>query len=97
MRHNGSEPLSDCHLRLAFLVTFSILLGAGAVWMGLFVWLLEADSATLNAVADWISPERISGWAFYLLVSAICFVLFAKRFITPPRESGHIDGDHPQK
>lgn len=71
---------------LAFLVTFCVLLGAGAVWMGLFVWLLEADSATLNAVAEWVSPEAISGWVFYLLLSIACFIPVARRFLARTRE-----------
>jgi len=64
--------------------------------MTLFVWFLDADSATLNLVAGWISPERISGWVFYLLLSALCFVLLAKRFIAPTREGGKSNGDAPR-
>jgi len=64
--------------------------------MALFVWFLDADSAALNAVAAWISPERISGWVFYLSLSALCFVILAKRFIAPTREGGRSDGDAPR-
>jgi len=64
---------------LAFLVTFCVLLGAGALWMGLFVWFDEAPSAALNALAAWLSPERVSGWIFYIALSALCFVPFLKR------------------
>lgn len=54
--------------------------------MALFVWLLEADSATLNGVAEWISPEAISGWVFYLLLSIACFIPVARRFLARTRE-----------
>ena len=82
-----SRPFAGRLRRLAFLVTFSVLLGASAIWMGLFAWLVEADSASLNAIAQWISPEQISGWVFYLLLSIVCFVPVAKRFLGRARES----------
>jgi hypothetical protein len=69
---------------LAFLITFSVLLGAALLWMALFVGLGELDSALLNAIADWLSPERVSGWVFYFLLSALCFVPFARRFLRKP-------------
>lgn len=84
-----------CHaltIAVAFLVTFCVLLGAGAVWMALFVWLLEADSATLNGVAEWISPEAISGWVFYLLLSIACFIPVARRFLARTREPREGEG-----
>jgi len=87
--HNGGEPRTGAARasdRLAFLTTFSVLLGAGAVWMGLFVWLVDADSARLNVIAGWISPERISGWVFYFLLSIVFFVPVAKRFLGHTRE-----------
>jgi hypothetical protein len=73
-----------------------VLLGAGAVGMGVFVWFLEADSTTLNAIADWLSPERISGWAFDLVLSAVGFVILAQRFVAPTRERRKIDADAPR-
>jgi hypothetical protein len=71
---------------LAFLITFSVLLGVGLFWMGLFAWLTDADSAALNAIADWLSPERASGWVFYLLVSLACFLPLARRYIRKARD-----------
>jgi hypothetical protein len=71
---------------LAFLITFSVLLGVGLFWMGLFTWFSEADNAALNAIADWLSPERVSGWMFYLLVSLACFVPLARRYIKKGRK-----------
>jgi len=72
---------------LAFLITFSVLLGTGLLWMGLFLWFSEADSAALNALADWLSPERVSGWVFYLLGSLACFGPFARHYLR--RRSKH--------
>jgi hypothetical protein len=77
---------------LAFLITFSVLLGVGLFWMGLFTWFSETDSAVLNAVADWLSPERVSGWMFYLLISFACFVPLARRYVMKTRDaSGESD------
>jgi hypothetical protein len=67
--------------RLAFLITFSVMLGAAMLWTALFVGLSEVDSALLNAIAQWLSPERVSGWLFYFMLSALCFVPFARRFL----------------
>jgi len=72
---------------LAFLITFSVLLGVGLFWMGLFMWFSEADSATLNAIADWLSPERVSGWTFYLVASLACFLPLARRYIRKTRDT----------
>ena len=47
---------------MAFLITFSVLLSSGILWMALFVWFREIDSTTLDAIAEWLSPERVSGW-----------------------------------
>ena len=63
---------------MAFLITFSVLLGVGLLWMGLFMWLGEADSAALNAIADWLSPQSVSGWIFYILLSSACFLPFRR-------------------
>jgi len=76
---------------MAFLITFSVLLGAGILWMALFVGLGQAESTVLNAIAEWLSPERISGWIFYLAVSAIAFIPLARRYLDP--RSGRPD-DH---
>jgi hypothetical protein len=72
--------------RLAFLITFSVLIGAGALWMALFVGFSESDSGTLNAIAEWLSPEHIVGWIFYLALSAITFVPLARRFLGGTRD-----------
>lgn len=72
---------------MAFLITFSVLLGVGLFWMGLFTWFSEADSAPLNTVAEWLSPERFSGWMFYLFVSLACFLPLARRYITKTRDT----------
>ena len=69
------DPAGHC---LAFLITFSALLGVGLLWMGLFMWFGEADSATLNAIADWLSPQSLSGWIFYILLSSACFLPFRR-------------------
>lgn len=80
---------------MAFLVTFSVLLGAGMLWMALFVGLGEADNTILNRLAEWLSPERVSGWIFYLALSAICYLPLARRFLlrkrTRPPQSGDSD------
>ena len=79
--------------RMAFLITFSVLLGAGILWMALFVGLGEAESTVLNAIAEWLSPERISGWIFYLALSVIGFVPLARRYLgpRPDRSDDHDD------
>ena len=58
---------------MAFLLSFSALLLASLIWMGLFVWLDGADSAALNASAAWLSPDSVSGWVFYLVLIVVCF------------------------
>jgi hypothetical protein len=58
---------------MAFLVTFSALLIAGIVWMGLFMWLDGANSAPLNVAAAWLSPDGVLGWLFYLALAFACF------------------------
>ena len=73
---------------MAFLITFSVLLGDGLVWMGLFAWADQADSATLNAIAEWLSPQHVSGWIFYLALCAACYVPLARRFLRPREGSG---------
>jgi hypothetical protein len=35
----------------------------------------------LSTIAEWISPERISGWVFYLAICAIGFMPIARRFL----------------
>ena len=66
---------------MAFLVTFSVLLGGAMIWLGLFAWLSEVDNEMLRTIAEWMSPERVSGWIFYLAICAIGFVPIAKRFL----------------
>jgi len=66
---------------LAFLITFTVLLVDGLLWMGLFVLADEADSPALNAVAQWLSPQHVSGWIFYLALCVACYVPLAKRFL----------------
>ena len=66
---------------MAFLITFSVLLGGAVIWLGLFAWLIELHNEMLRTIAEWISPERISGWIFYLAICAIGFVPIARRFL----------------
>jgi hypothetical protein len=66
---------------VAFLITFSVLMVDGLVWMGLFLWTSEADSAAANAIAEWLSPQRVSGWIFYLALCVACYVPLARRFL----------------
>jgi len=49
--------------------------------MGLFVALRESYNTTLNAIADWLSPEQVSGWLLYLAACAACLVPLFKRFL----------------
>ena len=69
--------------QVAFLITFSVLLIDGLVWMGLFVLADQADDPTLNAIAGWLSPQHVPGWIFYLALCAACFVPLARRFLRP--------------
>jgi len=55
---------------VAFLITFSVLLGGAAVWMGFFLLFSEADSGVLNRVGEWLSPLHVSGWIFYIVLCA---------------------------
>jgi len=77
---------------VGFLITFSVLLGAGALWVALWVGFGQTDSMMLNAIAELLSPENLSGWLFYLAISIICFVPLARRFMgkthNPPRGTG---------
>jgi hypothetical protein len=68
---------------LAFLITFSVLLVDGLVWMGLFVLADEADDATLNAIAGWLSPQHVSGWILYAALCIACYVPLARRYLRP--------------
>lgn len=74
---------------MAFLITFSVLLGVGLAWMGLFMWFAEADSTTLNAIADWLSPQSVSGWIFYVVTSLACFVPLARRYFNKAPDDSH--------
>lgn len=66
---------------MAFLVTLCVVVGGAVIWLGLFGCLVELHNETLRMIADWISPERISGWIFYLAICVIGFVPIAKRFL----------------
>lgn len=44
------------------------------IWMGRFVRMSGADSAPLNTTAEWLSPEGIVGWIFYVAVAIACFL-----------------------
>ena len=70
---------------MAFLVTFCVLIGGAVIWLGLFACLIELHNAMLRMIADWISPERVSGWVFYLAICVIGFVPIAKRFLRPDK------------
>jgi hypothetical protein len=61
-----------------------VLLGAAALWLGLFAWFRELHNVALDAIADWMSPERVSGWVIYLAICAIVFVPIAKRLLRRP-------------
>ena len=74
---------------MAFLITFSVLFGVGLLWMGLFMWLGEADSAALNAIANWLSPQSVSGWIFYLVTSFACFLPLARRYLNKAPDDAH--------
>jgi ABC-type nickel/cobalt efflux system permease component RcnA len=65
--------------QMAFVVTFSALLIAGVVWMGLFMALRDANSALLRAAAQWLSPDLVSGWFFYFAFAFWCFWRLAQR------------------
>jgi hypothetical protein len=65
------------------------LFGVGLLWMGLFMWLGEADSAALNAIADWLSPQSVSGWIFYLVTSVACFLPLARRYLNKAPDDAH--------
>ena len=58
-----------------------MLLASGILWMALFVWFREIDSTTLDAIAEWLSPEHVSGWIFYLAICDVCYVPLARRFL----------------
>ena len=73
---------------MAFLRTFAALTVAALVWMGLFVVLDDADSDVLNAVAEWISPLRVSGWFVYAALALACYFIAARliRQYSGPRD-----------
>ena len=72
---------------MAFLRTFSALIVAGLIWIGLFVELDQSARPAWNALAAWISPLSVLGWVFYLVLTVGCFLL-ALRFI------GHASPSH---
>jgi hypothetical protein len=76
---------------VAFLITFAVLLGGAAVWMSLFLFFSEADSALLNRAGEWLSPLNVSGWIFYILLCAGGSVPFIRRLLrrTEPPQSKH--------
>jgi hypothetical protein len=57
---------------MAFLCTFSGMLAAGAIWMLLFVELMDDRNPALKRVSDWLSPMTAGGWCFYTILSAAC-------------------------
>jgi hypothetical protein len=62
---------------MAFLCTFSGMLIAGVVWMGLFLGLHDSSSRELQTLVDWISPENATGWVVYgALCIAFCLLMF---------------------
>src|SRR6266496_5545397 len=63
---------------MAFLLSFTSLTVAGIVWMGLFVWLGAANNASLNAAAEWLSPEGIVGWTVYLALAIASFLALVR-------------------
>lgn len=74
---------------MAFLRTFTALTVAGLVWMALFVEFSEVRNSVLNSLADWLSPNSVTGWLFYAVLCVVCF-LIAQRLIgshAPPQDS----------
>ena len=57
---------------MAFLCTFSGMMAAGLIWMGLFAAFGEAHIAVLNTIAEWLSPMGVLGWAFFVALSVVC-------------------------
>ena len=78
---------------MAFLRTFTALLVAAAIWLGVFAAFEEAHSPLLNVIARWLSPLTVLGWLIYLILCVVCFVFvwrFMGRSSTPARENnGH--------
>ena len=48
------------------------MMAAGLAWMALFVGLGNLDNPSLNAIAEWLSPMGVAGWAFFLVLSVVC-------------------------
>ena len=63
---------------MAFVVTFSALLLAGIIWMSVWLGIGGADTTSPNVVAQWLSPDGISGWFVYLALTCCCFWPLAK-------------------
>ena len=57
---------------MAFLCTFTGLMVAGAIWMGIWIALGDADSPTLTTIADCLSPMAVGGWCLYVVLSVAC-------------------------
>jgi hypothetical protein len=60
---------------MAFLRTFTALTVAGLIWMALFVEFGEARNSVLNSIADWLSPNFVTGWLFYVVLCIVCFLI----------------------
>ena len=63
---------------MAFLLSFTSLILAGLVWMGLFLWLGATNNASLNAAAEWISPDGIAGWIIYVALAIAFFLILVR-------------------
>ena len=63
---------------MAFAVTFSSLLLAGIIWMSVWLGIGGADTTPPNVVAQWLSPDGISGWLIYVGLTCCCFWPLAK-------------------
>jgi hypothetical protein len=72
---------------MAFLCTFTGMLLAGMIWMALFIGLSDASNRFLVFAEEWLSPEAISGWLFYLCLCVGCSLL-TYRLLRPRREHG---------
>jgi hypothetical protein len=66
---------------MAFLCSFSALISAALIWMGLFLWLLESSDGRLNVAAQLISPEGALGWVLYVALSIAIFVPLARKYV----------------
>ena len=62
---------------MAFLTTFSAMLGAGGAWMALFVAFYNSDDPRSQALDGFLSPNAITGWVFFVVLCVLfCWFLY---------------------